>query len=128
MDSLLLAVNGGLMSAMRSHQVMLDAGASLLRADTTAPCYRLWSVDDRFPAMVRDEDEGTAIALEVWTISPVGFVEVLQREPVGLSVGKVELANGNRVFGVIGEPSLCKGRKEITNFGGWRAYKESLAA
>ena len=127
MDTLLLAVNGGLMSGMRSHQVMLDAGAALLRADSTASCYRLWSVEDRFPAMVRDDEGGTSIALEVWSIGPVGFVQVLQREPIGLSVGKVELLDGSRILGVIGEPSLCKGRKEITAFGGWRAYRESLA-
>jgi hypothetical protein len=28
------------------------------------------------------------------------------------------------VLGVLGEPFLCEGRREITAFGGWRAYVE----
>ena len=38
------------------------------------------------------------------------------------AIGKVKLADGTIVLGVLGEPFLCKGRREITEFGGWRAY------
>ena len=126
MDRIQLAVNGGLMSGMRSNQAMLDAGGEFLRNDQTAKHYRLWSIDDQFPAMVQVNKGGAAIALEVWQLTASGFVAILNRESVGLSVGKVELANGERVLGVIGEPALCEGHKEITEFGNWRAYRESI--
>ena len=47
---------------------------------------------------------------------------VLLQEPSGLSIGKVKLADGAEVLGVLGEPILCEGKKEITAFGGWRKY------
>ena len=126
MDTVLLAVNGGLMRGMRSHSVMLAAGARFMREDATASEYRMWSIDDEFPAMVRATQSGACIALELWELTPEGFVSVLQREPKGLSVAHVNLLNGDTVLGVVGEPILCEGRREITEFGGWRAYVESL--
>ena len=77
-------------------------------------------------SMVRVSKGGAAIALEVWQLTATGFVAILNREAVGLSVGKVELASGERVLGVIGEPVLCEEHKEITEFGGWRSYRESI--
>jgi hypothetical protein len=34
----------------------------------------------------------------------------------------VVLNDGSVVLGVLGEPSLCEGQREITSFGSWRAY------
>jgi hypothetical protein len=39
-----------------------------------------------------------------------------------LCIGKIELADGSEVLGVLGEPALCEGQPEITTTGGWRAY------
>jgi hypothetical protein len=44
------------------------------------------------------------------------------KEPTGLSIGKVRLEDGSEVLGVLGEPILCEGQREITAHGGWRAY------
>ena len=80
MDQVLLAVNGGLMRGMDSHGVMLDAGARFVREDSTEPAYRLWSIEDRFPAMLRVGAGGVSIAVEIYELPPDGFVAVLQRE------------------------------------------------
>ena len=48
-----LAVNGTLMRGLELNPSMIDAGAVFVRETTTAPSYRLWSIDDRHPAMVR---------------------------------------------------------------------------
>ena len=93
-----------------------------MREDKTEPCYRLWSIDDRHPAMMRTPGEGAAIAVEVWNVPLAGLAKVLLSEPPGLCIGKVALADGTVVLGVLGEPFLCAGRREITEFGGWRAY------
>ena len=47
---------------------------------------------------------------------------MLLGEPPGLAIGKVLLQDGTVVLGVLGEPFLCEGKREITTYGGWRAY------
>jgi hypothetical protein len=64
--------------------------------------------------------------VEVWSVPAAGVATVLLQEPPGLSIGKVKLADGSVVLGVLGEPILCEGQKEITQFGGWRAYTATL--
>jgi len=123
-----LAVNGGLMRGMRSEHAMVDAGAQFIREARTAPCYRLYTINDRHPAMLRVADEGAAITLEIWALPPAGFIKILKREPQGLSVGHVQLGDGSWTLGVIGEPILCDGKTDISCFGGWRAYLEQTAA
>jgi hypothetical protein len=63
--------------------------------------------------------------VEVWAVPLAGLASILLKEPPGLSIGKVKLADGSEVLGVLGEPVLCDGQKEITSFGGWRAYTAS---
>ena len=121
MVSIQLAVNGTLMRGLELNGNLLSVGATFVREATTEPTYRLWSIDDRHPAMIRVEN-GAAIALEVWDVPAVGLSQILMQEPPGLCIGKVRLADGEIVLGVLGEPILCEGRREITQWGGWRAY------
>ena|SRR5262245_49973010 len=117
-----LAVNGTLMRGLALNRNLLEAGATFIAETTTAPVYRLWSIDDRHPAMIRVASGGVAVALEVWSVPDEGVARILLAEPPGLCIGKVALAGGEEVLGVLGEPILCEGRREITAYGGWRAY------
>ena len=127
MDSVKLAVNGTLMRGLPLEKNLLDAGAFFLREAATAPCYRLWSINDNNPAMLRvDPAEAVSVAVEVWQVPAAGLASVLMKEPEGLSVGKVTLSDGEVVLGVIGEPELVRGQKEISSYGGWRSYIASL--
>ena len=94
----------------------------------TAPCYRLWSIEDRHPAMQRFDTGGASIGLELWRLSAEALVSVLEQEPSGLAIGRVELDDGRRVLGVLGEHFLCQRGHEITEYGGWRAYVAHRAA
>lgn len=79
--------------------------------------------------MIRVDPESSQagkVDVEVWKVPAAGFVSVLLKEPEGLSVGKVKLDDGRVVLGVIGEPELVKGMKEITEYGGWRKYMGAL--
>ena len=122
MRTTLLAVNGTLMRGLELNPNLLAVGATFVREDETEACYRLWSIDDRHPAMLRTPGEGTRVALEIWEIPLAGLALVLLSEPPGLSIGKVLLRDGTVVLGVLGEPFLCDGQREITGHGGWRAY------
>ena len=117
-----LAVNGTLMRGLELNPTMIDAGAVFVRETTTAPSYRLWSIDDRHPAMIRVASGGVPVAVEVWAVPPEGMAKILLQEPPGLCIGKVKLADGEEVLGVIGEPLLVEGQREISSHGGWRAY------
>jgi hypothetical protein len=122
MRSTLLAVNGTLMRGLELNPNLVNVGATFVREDATDACYRLYSIDDRHPAMLRTPGDGARIALEIWDVPLDGLAQVLMNEPPGLSIGKVVLQDGSVVLGVLGEPFLCAGRREITQYGGWRAY------
>ena len=124
--SILLAVNGTLMRGLALNANLLNAGATFVCEAVTAPEYRLWSIDDRHPAMLRVKVGGHAVAVELWNVPAAGIASILMSEPAGLSIGKVLLSDGRDVLGVLGEPWLCADRVEITAFGGWRAYVATL--
>ena len=117
-----LAVNGTLMRGLELNRNMIVAGATFVREAATVPTYRIWSIDDRHPAMIRVASGGVSVAVGVWAVSPEGLAQILLQEPPGLCIGKVKLADGEEVLGVLGEPLLCEGQREITQHGGWRAY------
>ncbi len=127
-DEVLLAVNGTLMRGLKLNPNMAAAEATFLREAATEPAYRLWSIRDDHPAMVRVTDgKGVRVAVEIWSVPASGLASILLKEPPGLTIGKVRLDDGETVLGVIGEPALVEGQKEITTFGGWRAYVAAAA-
>ena len=119
----LLAVNGTLMRGLKLSPNMATAGATFVRDAMTESVYRLWSINDDHPAMVRvTNGTGVRVAVEVWSVPAAGLASILLNEPPGLCVGKVRLDDGSIVLGVLGEPALVEGHREITAYGGWRAY------
>ncbi len=122
MEKTLLAVNGTLMRGLELNGNLRAAGATFVREDETAACYRIWSIGDRHPAMLRTTMPGASVALELWEVPLEGLAQILLGEPPGLAIGKVVLKDGSVVLGVLGEPFLCEGQREITAYGGWRAY------
>ena len=122
-DSAHLADNGTLMRGLELNPNMVAAGATFVREASTVPAYRLWTINDVHPAMIRvTDDSGTAVELEVWDVPLDGLAGILLKEPPGLTIGKVTLDDGSEVLGVLGEPALVEGQLEITEHGGWRAY------
>lgn len=127
-DDVLLAVNGTLMRGLELNPNLLAVHATFVTETRTEPVYRLWSIRDRHPAMIRvgPGEGGSSVAVEVWSVPKAGLADILLQEPAGLTIGKVRLANGSEVLGVLGEPALCQGQREITEFRGWRAYIDTL--
>lgn len=126
-DQILLAVNGTLMRGLELNSNLLAVGAEFVAETCTAPVYRLWSIQDWHPAMLRVKSGGQAIALEIWSVPAAGLAQILLQEPPGLCMGKVLLENGQTVLGVLGEPFLCENQREITAWGGWRSYTAELS-
>jgi hypothetical protein len=125
METIEFAVNGTLMRGLELNPNLQKIGAVFVREATTAPIYRLWSIHDRHPAMLRVNQGGKAIALEIWALSLAAIAKVLLSEPAGLCIGKVQLSDGQEVLGVLGEPFLCEQQLDITAYGGWRSYLQT---
>lgn len=121
--AVLLAVNGTLMRGLELNPNLLAVGASFHSENQTVPVYRLFSIGDRHPGMYRVATGGVSVAVEVWSVPAEGLASILMKEPAGLSIGKVTLASGEETLGVLAEPILCEGQREISQFGGWRAYR-----
>ncbi|MGF1887883.1 glutamyl-tRNA amidotransferase [Photobacterium profundum] len=124
-NTTLLAVNGTLMRGLELNPNLTNVGATFIREDKTDSHYRLWSINDVHPAMIRTKERNNSVELEVWELPMEAFASVLSNEPAGLSIGKVKLADGTDILGVLGEPWLVEGKLEITEMGGWRQYTEA---
>jgi hypothetical protein len=122
---MLMAVNGTLMRGQPTNYILSEAGAKFAGDARTAPVYRLWNVKDKHPGMMRDEQGGVSISLELWEIDPERVMEVFEKEPPGLVIGQVLLDNGSSVAGILAEPYILAGSQEITQYHGWREYQSA---
>ena len=121
-NSIQIAVNGTLMRGLELNEDLLQAGAKFIRETRTDSNYRLWSNNDRHPGMLRSNDRGKEIDLEIWELSAESLVTILNQEPPGLCLGQITLADGQSILGILAEPYLVENQKEISKWGGWRAY------
>ncbi len=72
--------------------------------------------------------QGSAIDLEIWSLSPAAFGQFVAAIPPPLSIGTIALSDGRRVKGFIVEAAGVEGARDISSFGGWRAYVAEKAA
>ena len=101
-------------------------GARLLRTAHTADCYRLHALAGTVPPKPGLErvaaGTGAAIEIEVWALSPAAFGTFVAAIPSPLGIGALQLGDGSTVKGFICEPAALAGARDITAFGGWRAF------
>ncbi len=124
-----LAVVGAHLRGMPLHSQLTTRGARLRAATRTAPRYKLYALagtQPRKPALARSKG-GAAIAVEVYDMPAETIGALLAEIPSPLGLGTIELEDGAWVKGFICEPWALQGAEDITAFGGWRAYIESLA-
>ncbi len=119
-----LAVAGLHLSGQPLNGQLLELGARLDATVRTAPRYRMHLIERpgrKFPGLVRVE-EGGAIELEVWELSPAALGAFMEKVPEPLCIGTVELEGGEKVKGFLCEAWAVEGARDITALGGWRAY------
>jgi allophanate hydrolase len=100
------------------------AGARFLEEVETAPRYRLWEVDGRWPALVEDA-HGVAIRRELYEIEAPHLARLAGLEPRGWNRAPVELADGRSAEAFLGEQSLQSRGRDISAHGGWAPYRAS---
>ncbi|MGN6319625.1 allophanate hydrolase [Trinickia sp.] len=126
-----VAVVGTHLSGEPLNWQLTQRGARIVATTTTATAYRLYALDPAAtggvekPGLVRVREQGEAIAVEVWEV-PVraygGFVGGIDGP---LCIGTISLADGTRVQGFLCESAGLDGARDITQYGGWRAYRAS---
>ncbi|MGW2938148.1 allophanate hydrolase [Streptomyces sp. NPDC001156] len=123
-----LAVIGAHLSGQPLNGQLLAVGGRLVRTTMTAPAYRLYALDTLppKPGLVRVGKGGSTIEAEVWQLPAQGLGALLAALPRPMALGSVELADGSFVTGFLCEPQAVEGAREITSFGGWRAYVHAL--
>jgi len=125
-----IAVVGAHMSGLPLNHQLTDRWAWLDRATQTAPLYRLYALPGgppRRPGLVRVSQGGAAIDLEIWRLARHDFGTFVADIPAPLGIGTIELADGSTVQGFVCEGYATDHAKDITEFGGWRAYLKSLS-
>jgi allophanate hydrolase len=130
-DEIPIAVVGAHLSGMALNGELQALGARLLQETVTAPDYKLYALDTTppKPGMLRVEaGTGSAITLELWALSPAAFGKFVAAIPPPLSIGTIRLADGGNVKGFLVEPAAVSGARDISAFGGWRAFMARQAA
>ncbi len=129
-DEIAIAVVGAHLSGMALNRELTALGGRLLDTTITAPDYQLYALKTTppKPGMLRvEQGTGTSIALEVWRLSAAAFGKFVAAIPAPLSIGTVRLADGREVKGFLVEPAAITSARDISSFGGWRAYMAEAA-
>jgi allophanate hydrolase len=124
-DEIAIAVVGAHLSGMVLNGELKALGGRLLEAANTAPDYKLYALATTppKPGMLRvAAGAGSSIAIEIWALSAAAFGKFVAAIPPPLSIGTVRLADGRGVKGFIVEPADIDGARDISSFGGWRAF------
>ncbi|MDX1984967.1 MAG: allophanate hydrolase [Bryobacteraceae bacterium] len=125
-----VAVVGAHLTGQPLNHELISRGAHLIRATRTDRAYRLYALRDTRPpkpGLVYDESfSGPGLEVEIWAMPEHQFGGFVASIPPPLGIGTVRLENKEWVQCFICEPYAVHGSNEITNFGGWRAYRASL--
>jgi len=119
-------VVGAHLSGMPLNGQLRDLNAGFVRTATTAPDYRLFSLANQTPAkpgLIRCADNtGAGIEVEVWRLSAAAFGKFVAAIPPPLGIGTIMLSDGSQAKGFLVEEVGLQGAKDITSYGGWRAF------
>ena len=127
-----LAVVGAHLSGMALNGELRLRNARLVEETTTTADYRLYAlsgVTPPKPGLLRVADgAGAAITVEIWALSPAEFGRFVGDVPPPMSIGTVRLAGGAIAKGFLVEARAVEGARDISSFGGWRAFTGNKGA
>ena len=104
---------------------LVSCGGRFLEIAQTAPDYKLFALDTQppKPGLLRvATGQGASIALEIWALPAEGFGRFVAAIPPPLGIGTVGLRDGRGVKGFLVEANATTRARDISHFGGWRAF------
>jgi gamma-glutamylcyclotransferase (GGCT)/AIG2-like uncharacterized protein YtfP len=96
-------------------------GAPLLERAWTAPGYRLYLVDGRWPALVPAED-GVEIECELYDCAEPLLARLATVERPGWVRGPLALADGREVEAFVADEKLAARGVDVSEHGSWAAF------
>ncbi len=121
-----VAVVGAHLSGMPLNNQLTEGGARLVTCTETAPDYRLFALPGSVPpkpGLLRvAPGHGARIVVEVWEMPMANYGAFVARIPAPLGIGRLTLADGSEVQGFVCEALATAGARDITAYGGWRAF------
>ena len=126
-----LAVFGAHLTGGALNPQLRALGGRFLRSCHTAPCYQMVALPGRIlrPGLVDiGTRDGRAIQGEIWSLPAASLAAFLGTITPPLGLGTVRLAEGETSFGFICEGGTAiAGASDVSHFGFWPAYLQSLA-
>jgi allophanate hydrolase len=120
-----IAVCGAHMQGLPLNHQLTSRGAFLISRTTTTENYRFYALPGGppfRPGLVRVNETGYRIEVEVWALPQSQWGTFIAGIPAPLCLGQVELHDGQRVTGFLCEGNAVQGARDISAFSGWRAY------
>lgn len=123
-----IAVVGAHLSGMPLNRELTALDARFFGTAETTADYRLFALDTKppKPGLLRVANgTGTSIAIEIWALPAEGFARFVNDVPPPLSIGTLHLDDGRSAKGFLVEAEAVRDARDISTFGGWRAYTAS---
>jgi allophanate hydrolase len=123
-----VAVVGAHLSGQPLNGQLVERKARLVETTRTAAGYRLYLLANTSPpkpGLTFDGAGPGGIEVEVWEMAEEAFGSFVALIPPPLGIGTITLADGRSVKGFLCEAHATEGAKDITAFGGWRAWLAS---
>ncbi len=127
-DMARVVVCGAHLDGLALNWQLKQRGARLVETTHSSPDYQLYALAGGppfRPGMVRVDQGGVAIEVEVWELPSRELGSFLTGIPAPLGLGKLQLADGRWECGFICEAYGLEGAKNISHLGGWRAYLQA---
>jgi allophanate hydrolase len=125
-----VALVGAHLSGQPLNWQLVERGARLVRTTHTAPQYRLYALPGTTPpkpGLIRAAGAGAAIEVEIWEMPLRHYGSFVSAIPAPLGIGSLTLKDGSTVQGFLCEAWAVAGARDISEFGGWRAYRAATA-
>lgn len=127
-DTKRIFICGSALQGQPDHQNL--QAATFVQAIATQPCYRLHAAEDGWhPAIYEVEANGIAIPGELYDLTQEQFDYLSANEPPHMYPHQVLLEDGTQAIAFFYPKELIERYKwpDISDFGGWAAYKASAA-
>ena len=108
---------------------LTERGGERIRTTTTSAHYRFYALNSGpplRPGLVRRENEGRKIAVEVWRVPATSFGSFVNEISAPLGIGKIELTDGSWLSGFTCDTWGLVGATDITDIADWRKYLAGL--
>jgi allophanate hydrolase len=121
-----VAVCGAHLSGLPLNHQLTSRGSKLVCECESAAVYKFYALGGpgvARPGMVRVNDGGASIAMEIWEVPSSDFGSFVAGIPSPLGIGKVQLLSGEWVCGFVCEAAaVTDGATDITHLKSWRKY------